>query len=615
MSGSIRAALAMTLVLSLLAAMPAQAAALAPPTVVPAHPAALGDGLANYDVPGDQDVAQVAVSPDGEFVAGITTGGTVLAFTNSTSVNPSPIASLTLPDGTDASTVAISSQQSNGGPHVMVVGFGSEVVAYNLSATSGDVTLTLPGSAGGSGSEKPVWAITDWAGLINLPTLATDPFVHQVVISDNATWVGVMAAFHDVSVNDVLITYAENFGATYENLSYYYGTPVNLGIATGGGLMDAGINTVGDSMEIIVFQGTSGNVGTFNAFVNAGEMLSDGISGNGALCYAVTYGGIYIINRGTLTTNATSYGPTIPATNISITSGTDVAPSYWGTSILIGGAGSPDAYYYNYSSKVWSDEWHGTFNDNLYNVSLASRAPDYFLVSSGLNVYWFYYYAGMSQDPANSAYRNATTFGEIHETALSDYHDTAVIGSSYVNGESAPGAGELSIASDGGLPDPATPAVSVEVLSPSPGAPSAGLSVDWSETGTAPISEVVLFAKLATPNANSISPPGVSPLTGSPYDLNGLSFSTSYCVSVEVWAYGGETHANSSWVCATTAGQPQSVDPVVPFEVASASVLGIGVVGLVALVLLTGRRRRDRLQPAPMGSGGVPPGAPPAGGR
>lgn len=611
MNGTIRLVLTVALTVVFLASFPASGTSSgAPHVAVAPRPASLGNGVVNYNVPGDVDVDDVATSPDGTFVAGITSGAQVLVFSNSTSGTPAPIATFNVPGSIEASSIAISGPQLTGGPHFIVIGYGNDVAAYNLTLGAGNVDLN---------SVHPVWAITDFDTLFGLPPSAGKVFVHQVVVSNNGEYIAVMGSFSIESADEVLITYAQNFVTVFG--SSYYGRPVNMAIDSGGDWLVAGM-TINGADSVMVFEtgatpGWQGNYTTFvSSGINGGLLLDVAISGSGDLCYGVTYGGVWIINTATRTENGTP----LSSAEVPLTTNSQVSASYSGDQVLISGLGpagsSPGgAYYFNYSAKNWTEVWSGSFSDPVANATLAATNPDYFAVSTGTNIYWYYYYPGI---PSSSTvyYRNATTEGPIHEMALSNNHDTAVVGSGYINGEETGNGGEFTVASDGGIPSPNAPSVSLLIVPSSAGASSASLTVQWVETGTAPISANLLWI-----NLSSVSPSGLLPavpifpdLGTFSYTINGLSFATTYCVWIEAQAYGGASSASSSVVCAKTAAVPQSVDPVASLEIGAVGTLSIGVVGFVALTLLTARRKKDRLEPTPMGSGSPPPVYPPPSG-
>jgi hypothetical protein len=612
MNRKIAAVLVIALVTSVLVSTaPTTAAAprsVAPPIplAAPSKPSALGDGVGNYQVPGQKDVIDVAVSADGEYVAGITTGAQVIIFTNSTLGVLDPIAVFTTPDGVDPSSVSISGPLSGSGPHVVVFGWAHWVDAFNITSSSSEVDLN---------DQTPFWAITNFTVAFGLVD-ATQPYVHQVLISASGDWIGLQAGYIvGSSTPEVVTAYVEFTGVGYSTIvgSSFFGYPINLAMDWGGEWMVAGMNLLGTS-AVLVFEGTRGWVGNFTDFAG-GQLYSVGMSGNGRLFYGAASNGVYIFNGGVAPTSPGFKNYTISVNNIDVVPGTAVSASYSGDQIVVGG-GYSAAYYFNYTQS-WTETWNATFAAAVANVTVSLTQPNYFAVSTGTNVYWYYFFQGIASGGSAGAeayYRNWSTPGDIYETAMSANHDTVVIGSAYVGAEQTGAAGEFTVASDGGIPSPGVPTISVTVLGSTPGQSTASLQVSWTEVTNVPIFESLLYINLSSASATGLPPP-INPvrLLSSPQTVGGLGFGTTYCLSITVEAFGGASSASSELVCAKTTGQPLAVDPVQVFEYSATGVLAIGIVGLIALSMLTARRRKDRTEPAPMGSGSPAQGMPPAG--
>lgn len=597
---------AAVVLVAVLSTVPAGAHVALPPASSPRPSSSSSDAILNYNVPGDKDVENVATSPDGTLVAAITTGEQVLLFSPGSSGSFGPIAIFTVPSTVNLDAAAIALSDASGSSSaVLVIGYAGIVQAYNVSAAWSSASPT------NLNSETPAWQVLNFTVEFNIPTDSTPPYVHAVAISDNGQWIVVQAGYALAGQHNAIIAYYDNYQLTFGHT--YFGEPVGVDIDAGGDWIIAGMNIGGAASSLMVFQGTHGWIGNFTQFIGGTGLLSIAIAGSGQLSYGVTYGGIYVVETGTQTLNRT-----IGTSNVTVAANGEVSPSYSGSQFVFGGDLS--AYYFNYTQKSWTEEWSGSFPDQVINVSIAARNPNYFAVSTGNALYYYYVYGGMPQT-ASADYRTFTTLGDIHQMVLSNSGLTMAVGSTYINGESSGTNGTFSLSVDTGIPTPPAPILVLTPISASAGDTSASIQASWSENWNGPITGQELHVNLSSLSKSGNLP--VSPVVVNPgtyqTSLTGLSFGTTYCAYVTVDAYDGATYATSSVVCATTAATPQAVDPVQPYEYAAVGVLGVGVVGLVVLTVMgvtggaaAGGLRRGRKEAPPSGPDSMapPPGGP-----
>ncbi|MDE1820645.1 MAG: hypothetical protein KGJ23_01275 [Euryarchaeota archaeon] len=515
----------------------------------------------NYTTGDNSDITQVAVSPDGSYVAAASDDREVFVFSSASAGPLTPIGTLQLPANTNATSIALTDTAASTGTPLLFVSFAPTTTVAGPVKTAAEAWNV---STSGMFSGNPAWR--------DVPTPNSFFWVRQVVASDTGSVAAVLTTYAMSGLQGFDVNYFQTSGSI---LQWKYmknssnTVPVDLSIDSDGTRVVAA-GMISDANPVLLSMAVNGYIGQYSPTTGAGAgRLTQGvISPDGTIMFAVTTSGVFPADPDSLTQNQTTIPNTIAPTC------TQVSLSYNGKQVLC--AGGTHVEYFNWSSNNWaSATWKATFASSVGNGSMARYIPNYFGVSFLNNVDLFYLYPGMAQS-SSAYYRAMTTIGTINDLALSYWRATVAIGSGHI----ASSGDEFTLATDGGVPTPAAPLVVVTPVTPSPGEGSAKLAVSWYEPNYPPLTSMVLSVSL-TPGSSttgSVPAPIALALGSTSYTIGGLSFSTNYTVTLTVAAYGGATSATSSPVARTTASAPAVQDPFVPLEVLAVVLLAGGLV-------------------------------------
>ncbi len=608
------ASLALLLLVGLAWAMPpAGAAHVVPAKVLGVAPSvSSGNSVSSYNTTDGSDITQVAVSPDGSYVAAASDDRNVYVFGAITPPSgpwTNPIAILQLPAGSNVTSLAVSDTTAVTGAPLLFVTYASSAGSTGLEAWN------ITGSTMFSGS--PAWKLVPQD--FSLPANAK-PWIRQVAIANDGSAAIVMTSYSLTGQPGINVSYYQSGSQLLkwkygENFSNYW--PVSLSMATDGSRAVAAA-MISDATPVLLVFATNGYQGQWvpPTGAGAGRMSQGVISGNGQLMYIVATTGVYIGDAVTLTANYTIGVTTLPTV-------TQLSPSYTGDQILCsGGSGS---FYFNWSqAHSWTPAvWSVSFPSSVQNGTIAPALPNYFAVSSQTTVSFFYLYNGMPES-TTSSYRQVSTTGPLDDLAISATMGTLGIGSGHLANKGQ----EFTLVSDVGIPAPATPGLQMTPVSPSPGDGSASFYFAWTETTVGiPITQVQLTFAL-TPGSSSGSipaPPSINVTklgaggSGS-VTVGGFSFSTNYTATLVLRAYGGASASPSISAERTTDGPPAVQDPFLVEEVAAIALLVVGLVAFYLIAVRGSSPKRSKggnetpSSPAPSPMSYPPQNLPPAGG-
>jgi hypothetical protein len=542
--------------LALLMVVPCSSVARANPPLV-SRPTALpvGDQVFNYTTPDESDVKDVAISPNGNYIAASTNTKDVYEFTSAAGSGGAISPSVTLPLSYNVVTMALS-DTSFGGNSLLVMGVGPTLSVYNVTSSSIYWNYTFTSPPG---------------------TKAT---VSSVAISSDGTAIAAIASIPGSGNANPFYCFVYFKDGTLENTwdSVVYANPVDVSMDVDGTRVLVG-ETIASSAIVELFDPPTGSPTAWSpaSYVGPSYYLANAqISGDGSSMYEIS-------QQGFAAASVAHPGTTTADEHIS--SATMMSVSYTGCQILIGMGDS--ASYYDVSGQGASScanasyaqpMWSGTFQSSIYSLSLAVNNPSYFVVAWGNELQWFYAYPGMPFG-TGIAYRTAMTTGGVDTAALSATGSVVAVGSAFQVG----GGDEFMLGEDTGVPTPAAPDVTATQVQGNPGDSTARETLSWS--APSPLSFTQMNITITTSVAGSLIPI-LHPITSSSppsYVVTGLSFSTIYTVTVTLVAYGGAVRATSGQVTFTTAGAPPVLDPFGPFEYASIALI---IAAIIVYVLL-----------------------------
>jgi WD40 repeat protein len=535
-----------------------------------------GDLTYNYTTPDESDVKDVAISPDGNWIAAATNTKVVYEFSSSSGSGGaiSPIATISVP--TNVATMAFS-EAGPGGSALLAMGVGGKLSVFNVSSS-----------------------FRYWNYTFAAPT-GTTATVESVAISNDGTAIAAVASVPGSGSASPYYAFAYfKAGAVYLWNSSVYSTPQDVSMDVDGTRVLVGEDTSSSLAAVELFDPPTEPPTSWEPVSTIGPsygLVSAKISGDGSSMFEISEQGFSaaeVAHPGTTTAMEPISSPSM------------MSVSYTGCQVLIGMGDS--ANYYDVSRQGASScanasfatpIWSATFPSTIYALSLAASNPSFFVVSWGNELQWFYAYPGMYTG-SGVAYRTVTTEGAIDSAALSSSGNTVAVGSAFQVG----GGGEFMLATDVGVPTPGPLSVTATMIQSSPGDVSAKETISWTAPPTESFTQINVTIALDGPSGNV---PTVSPVIfPSPPSVmvSGLSFSTEYTVTVTLVAFGGAARVSSTPVAFMTSGSPPIQDPFVPFEYASIALVIAAVVIGVVLALKLPKREEDR-------QGAQPPNSPP----
>jgi WD40 repeat protein len=552
-----------TLIVALIAFIPGSALghAIGPQSARP-DVVVSGDAVYNYTTSDSTDIKEVAISPDGSWVAAAGSHDHLVYVFSANggsggSITPTTTISLPL----DANTMALSESGPGGSP-LLVVGWGGNLSVYNVT------------------SSTPYWTYSNF-------TTTGSATLQSVAISQDGTDIAAVATVPEHQGSAPYFVYVYLQDGTRINLydSQDYAIPSGVSMDVDGSRLVVG-QTISAAASILIFQPKGGPqswtpTAPFGASYN---LANAAISGDGNVMFETSSSGFSVTPEAT---------PTLTTVVSPLQSATFVSASYDGCVALV--TQGSTAYYYNatpqttqqglancaYADKGFSTPiWSATFPNAVAAISLATSNSGYFVVAWGNTVDWYYGYVGM---PTNEIpYRTMQTIGTIASITLSGNGAVAGVGSAFLVG----GGDEFALALDMGVPVPAPLNFQLIPVSSSPGDTSASVTIQWSGVPQVGFTSVQINFITNTPGASMpVNPAPVTSASTTKVTVGGLSFSSNYSVSLTLVTFGGASGVSTQYQSFTTASTPPVLDPFVPFEVASV----ILIIAAVVMYLLVRR--------------------------
>jgi hypothetical protein len=383
------------------------------------------NAIYNYTTPDSSDITNVAISPNGDWIAAASNTKSLYVFSSSSGSHGAISPAATIPLAGDVGAMAL----SNSGPgakSLLVVGVEGTLWVYNAS------------------SSVPWWSFTDFTNITTNVTVT----VTSVAISADGTAIVAVASVVPTTLSPYYtFVYFKDGNLSNTWKSPAFASPTDVSIDIDGSRAVVGENLNGGGF-VELFDPLTAPPTTWSPASTVGPtygLVDAQISGDGASMYEIsTYG-----------FSATTVAhPDETTAEVSLSGASLLSVSYTGCEILIGMGSSANFYDVtgqNVSNCAMADFatplWSAAYPSSIYSLSLASNRSRYFVVGWGNELEWYYEYAGMPMC-SEVAYRTATTNGGIESVALSSNGGTVAVGSAFIVG----GGNEFILATDTGVP-------------------------------------------------------------------------------------------------------------------------------------------------------------------
>lgn len=527
----------------------------------PSHPAASSGGsVYTYTTPLDSNIEEVAVSPNGEWIAAATDNHYLYVFSPpGGSGGPiSPSNPIDLP--ADAISLAVSNTGPGGNP-LVAVAYNGTVAVYNAS------------------SPTPWWTYSNFtaSGTASVVSLAID--------QDGNAVAAVSVVAPPSGTKYYAYAYLNGSGGRQQFWSSYPNAdiPADVSMDVDGSRVAVGITFDGQAF-VQLFSSTGGEPQNWTPLSQNGDSYTiawGGVSGNGAAIAEVSESGFSITTS-----------PSEPAAISTLIRASGLSMSYTGCEELV--TYGDNAYYYNatdpstdacnstrFVSSLWSTwEWNATFSSAVTGA-LAQDNPSYFVIAVSNQLNWYFAYPAMPDSP-KAAYRTISVGGNgtVDSAAISSGGGVSAVGSTYSVGTS----GEFTLALDSGVPIPSPLTVTPVALASSPGNSTASEEIKWSAPPVNGFDQIIISVTPLT-GGGSISVPIVTSYEQTSVIVGGLGFSANYTVTLTFLSYGGYVKVVSPSQVFETTSAPPLQDPFGMLEYVAIGLLIAGIVAYVILVL------------------------------